>query len=165
MRPQDIVVLLKILCYGTTSWYNKDLANDLYLSTAEISNSLERSAFSGLIDTEKKKVRTQALLDFLKAGIQYVFPQKPGNISRGMLTVHSHLFMQNHIVSEQYYVWPDADSDYKGISVQPLYPGVVKAVKKDEKLYLMLALIDILRIGKTRERKIAITELEKLLVN
>ncbi len=164
MRPQDIVILLKILCYGSKTWDSSDLANDLFLSTDEVSSSLERNAISGLIDYEKKKVRTQGLLEFLLYGIKYVFPERPGGISRGIPTGHSHPFMQNQIVSDQPYVWPDAESDVIGLSVCPLYSGVVNAVKKDEKLYLMLALIDVLRLGKAREKNIAIKELERLLI-
>ena len=162
MRPQDIVLLLKILCYGSQIWYNKDLANDLSLSTAEVSNSLQRCVLSGLIDTDKKKVRAQSLLEFLIYGLQYVFPQRPNNISRGIPTAHSHPFMKGLISSEQTYVWPDAESDDKGLSVQPLYPGVITAVKKDEKLYLMLALADVLRMGKAREKETAIAKLNEL---
>lgn len=162
MRPQDIVILLKILCYGSRNWYNKDLAMDLALSPAEVSNSLKRSAVSGLIDTDKRKVRRQSLLEFLIFGIQYVFPQRPNNISRGIPTAHSHPFMKDVISSEQIYVWPDAAGDDKGMSVQPLYPGVVSAVKSDEKLYLLLALTDVLRMGKAREKEIAITKLKEL---
>jgi len=163
MRPQDIVILLKILCYGAHNWYSKDLANDLSLSTAEVSNSLQRCAESGLIDNDKKKVRTQALLDFLIFGLQYVFPQRPGNISRGIPTAHSHPFMKTFFSGEHTYVWPDANSDERGLSVQPLYPTVVDAIKKDEQLYLMLALVDVLRMGKTREKETAITKLKQLL--
>jgi hypothetical protein len=163
MRPQDIVILLKILCYGQKQWYSKSLASDLSISPAEISNSLGRSSLSGLIDTEKKKVRAQALFEFLAYGLQYVFPQSPGGLSRGVLTAHSHPFMQQQFASDVQYVWPDAEGNEKGLAVQPLYPGVVNASKKDEKLYLMLALIDVLRLGKTRERKVAIEELEKLI--
>ncbi len=163
MRPQDIVILLKILCYGDTNWYSKTLANDLKLSTAEISLSLSRSVNAGLLDTDKKKVRKQALLEFITHGLQYVFPQRPGEIARGLPTALSHPFMKQHFVSEQQYVWPDAESDEKGFSMQPLYAGVPTAAKKDDKLYLILALIDVLRAGRARERKLAITELEKLI--
>ena len=159
MRPQDIVILLKILCYGSRSWYSKDLAMDLYLSSAEVSNSLKRNANSGLLDTEKKQVRKQA---FLINGIQYVFPQRASEMTRGIPTAHSHSLMKKEFETEQQYVWPDAKSEQRGFSVQPLYTGVIKAVKKDEKLYLMLALVDSLRLGKAREKRVAIAELEKL---
>ncbi len=165
MRPQDIVILLKILCYGTTSWFSKDLARELNLSPSEISNALNRNAEAGLIDTEKKLVKKQALLEFLVHGIQYVFPVRPKEMVRGILTAHSHPFFKNKIVSEVQYVWPDAESDERGFSVQPLYLGAVVAAKKDDKLYLLLALVDVIRLGKVRERTIAIKELESIIVN
>ncbi len=162
MRPQDIVVLLKIISYKDKKWLNKELATDLYISTAEVSNSLKRSTVTGLVDNEKKKVRIQALQDFIIYGLPYVFPQLPGGIARGLPTAHSHPFMKHQIISEELYVWPDAESDLRGFSIEPLYPGAVKAAKKDHRLYLMLAMVDVLRLGKAREKKIAITELEKL---
>jgi hypothetical protein len=70
--------------------------------------------------------------------------------------------MRNHIVSEQQYIWPDASGREMGFAVQPLYPGIVNAVKADDKLYLML--IDALRVGRVRERNMAIGELTKMLV-
>ncbi|MFI4962637.1 MAG: hypothetical protein ACHP6H_02125 [Legionellales bacterium] len=163
MRPQDIAVLLKIVSYKGKKWMNKDLAGDLYLSTAEISNSLKRSIFSGLIDEEKKKIRKQAFIEFLIYGVPHVFPPKQGGITRGMLTAYSHPFLKERFVGSQLYVWPDADSEEKGFSVQPLYPGAVKGAKKDNSLYLLLALTDVLRMGKAREKKIAISELKRLI--
>ena len=163
MRPQDLVVLLKILCYCGRSWYHKDLAADLFLSTAEVSNALQRCTFSGLLDEDKKKVRTQALLEFLIHGAPYVFPERPNSISRGIPTAHSHPFMAAQFTSDQMYVWPDAASDSRGLSVAPLYAGAVNAVKKDDQLYLMLALVDVLRMGRVREKEIAIKKLKELL--
>ena len=40
---------------------------------------------------------------------------------------------------------------------------VVEAVQEDKKLYKMLALIDILRVGRVREIKFATAELKKML--
>ena len=162
MRPQEIVTLLKILCNGPREWYHKELASDLFISAAEVSYSLQRTADSGLIDSAKKKVKIQSLLEFLIHGIQYVFSEKPGSITRGLSTAHSHP-MKLQFISDQQYVWADAESEERGLKATPLYLGVVKAAKKDPKLYLMLILIDVLRMGKTREKKVAIAELEKLM--
>ncbi len=65
MRPQDVVVLLRIILFGDQKWLNKDLARLLYLSPAEITGSLERSFAAGLIDASKKNVYKQSLLEFL----------------------------------------------------------------------------------------------------
>ena len=62
------------------------------------------------------------------------------------------------------YVWPDDDGNIRGLSIQPLYKSVVKAVKQDELLYKMLASIDIIRVGRTRELKVAIEELQKTIL-
>jgi hypothetical protein len=161
MRPQDVVVLLKILCINSHNWMNKDLAADLFISPAEVSNSLQRSAVSGLLDMENKQVKVQALIEFLIYGLPFVFPQVPSGITRGKPTAHSHEYLKNKIVSNTIYVWPDAESNIRGMEVQPLYPNAVKAAQKDNKLYLLLAMVDVLRIGKAREKEIAINKLKK----
>ena len=67
MRPQDIVILLKIIAKGDNPWQNKDLAAELYISPSEISESLNRSAMAGLIDADqRKKVYRQSLMEFLE---------------------------------------------------------------------------------------------------
>jgi hypothetical protein len=47
------------------------------------------------------------------------------------------------------------------MAVVPLYKSVPKAVKRDEKLHLLLAAIDIIRVGKTRELSVALEVLKK----
>jgi hypothetical protein len=42
-----------------------------------------------------------------------------------------------------------------------LHPGVTKAIHIDQNLYKLLALTDVIRIGKVRECKVAIDELKK----
>jgi hypothetical protein len=45
---------------------NKVLAESLKISPAEITHSLNRSAFAGLLEPLNKRVNRHALLDFLK---------------------------------------------------------------------------------------------------
>jgi hypothetical protein len=162
MRPQDIVILLKILAKQNTIWQNKDLAAELYISPAEVSESLHRSSIAGLIDHEKKKkVHRQSLMEFLEHGLHYVFPALPGTMNNGLYTAHSHPFMQAQFQSELNYVWPDPRGEFRGLSIEPLYKNQVNAVKQDADLYTMLALIDVIRVGKVRESKVAINELKK----
>jgi predicted transcriptional regulator len=165
MRPHDIVVLLKIISKGNTPWRHQDLSNELFISQSEISESLHRSQLAGLIDVDKKKVYRQSLLDFIEYGLRYVYPVKPGSMVNGIYTAHSHPFMQQQFKSEVNYVWPSERGPVRGLSIEPLYKDVVKAAISDEKLYKMLALIDIMRVGRTRELKIAIGELHKMIIN
>ena len=82
---------------------------------------------------------------------------------RGWPTSHSAPPLSKKIVSEEQYVWPDPDGKVRGQAVEPLYYSVPHAVKNDPALYEMLALIDALRIGKAREKKLAADELNKRL--
>ena len=166
MRPQDIVILLKITTFPEkTEWKVMDLVSSLYLSQSEISESLNRSSVAGLIDVRKKKVIRLSLMEFLEYGIHYVFPQHPGAIVRGTPTAHSHPDMKKKIISSEDYVWADADGKARGQAIEPLSKSVVKAVKQDEKLYKLLALVDVIRVGKTRELKIALAELKKMIMH
>ncbi len=86
-----------------------------------------------------------------------------GGIVRGMLTAHSapafkDSFKQN---SQDAYVWPDSNSEDKGFSIDPLYISAPAASLKDPNLYNLLACVDVLRIGRTRERNIAIELFKK----
>jgi predicted transcriptional regulator len=165
MRPQDVVILLKILSSPPdTLWQYRDLSATLYLSISEISESLARSHMAGLIDESKKKVHRQSLMEFIQYGLHYVFPQLPGSMVTGIATAHSHPLYKKHFKTEMHYVWPGENGNMRGLAIQPLYKNVVKAVKQDAKLYLMLASIDIIRVGRTRELKIAIEELRKAIL-
>jgi hypothetical protein len=165
MRPQDIAILLKIIAIKDNDlWYNKDIAADLYISPAEFSDSLHRSDMAGLIEKEKKKVYRQSLMEFLEHGLHYVFPAAPGTMVNGIFTAHSHPFMQALFSSDLNYVWPDPRGVERGLSILPLYDKQVNAARKDSKLYLMLALLDVIRVGRVREIKVAIEELKKMIL-
>ncbi|MBK6986086.1 MAG: hypothetical protein IPH32_15690 [Bacteroidetes bacterium] len=163
MRPQDVVVLLKIAAKGKNSWMMKDLSNELEISASEISESLNRSMLANLLSHNKKTLMKSALLDFLEHGLKYVYPQKPGALVRGMATSHSAEPLNKIIQSENHYVWPFAKGNMRGEAIEPLHPSVPKACLKDPVLYELLTLTDALRVGKIREQKIAITELKKII--
>ena len=165
MRPQDIVVLLKILTIEKKDWQFKDLAYSLNISPAEISESLHRSVIAGLLDFTKRKVYAQNLLEFLQHGMNYVFPQVPGSMVNGVPTAHSHPYFKGVIKSELKYVWPSPEGRERGLAIEPLYPSVVSAVKQDEELYKLLAILDIIRVGRVRERNIADKELSEIILN
>lgn len=161
MRPQDVAILLKIIAVNTSSWQLVELSRELFISVSEISESLNRSQLAGLIDHTKKKVHRQNLLEFLEHGVKYVFPQQPGALVRGIATAHSHFFMKNHFVSETNYVWPYMKGELIGQQIEPLYPKQVEAVKNDPVFYKLLALVDVIRVGRSREKKVAIDELNR----
>jgi hypothetical protein len=104
MRPQDIVILLKIIVLRGKPWLNKDLAQSLYISASEIGESLSRSEIAGLIDFNKKRVNRPGLFEFLEHGLHYVFPQQPGSMVTGVPTAHGHPFVKRFIEADLLYV-------------------------------------------------------------
>lgn len=163
MRPQDVAILLKIVLLGKKEWQYQDISRSLYISGAEVNASLNRSKIAGLVDFNRKRVNKLALREFLEYGIQYVFPVQPGGMTKGVPTAHSHPSIKNKIVSETIFVWPDINGAEIGQSIESLFSNQVKAIKEDAALYEVLSLIDILRVGKSRERAIALNQIKKIL--
>lgn len=163
LKPQDILLLLKVISIGNLKWNQKPLAEALGLSQSEVSESVARSKYAGLLGPKGKQVMKLALMEFLQYGLRYVFPQKPGPIVRGVPTAHSAVPLNEIIQSSEYYVWAYGKGTVRGQSIIPLYPSVPEAALKDEKLHELLALVDALRVGRAREKEIAVIELKKRL--
>lgn len=162
MRPQDILILLKKIALCKKEIPNKQLAAEIGISASEVSEALERCRIARLIDDSKQFVNTSALKEFLQHGIKYVFPVIPQAKLRGMPTAISAPPLNELIDSSTFYVWPDSKGDLRGEGINPLYRSVPLAARNDEVLYRLLALVDVLRIGRAREIALANEELNKI---
>ena len=165
MRPQDVAILLKIVSRNSGDWQLAEIANSLRISISEISESLNRSRIAALIDHKKKKVNRLNLMEFLEHGVRYVFPQEPGAMVRGIPTAHSHITMKKQFISDIDYVWPDNKGKIVGLKIEPFYARQVEAIDGDETFYRLLCLVDVVRVGKVREIKYAVSELRKIILN
>ena len=161
IKSQDILLLLKIISENNPKWNQEPMAHSLGLSQSEVSESVARSKYAGLLDPKGKAVMKMALMEFLQYGLRYVFPQKPGAVVRGLPTSHSASPLKEQIQSTENYVWPYRKGTVRGHSIMPLYPSVPEAVLKDKKLHELLSLVDALRVGRAREKELAIIELKK----
>lgn len=68
---------LKILTIEKEELQFKDLTNELLVSSAEISESLNRSQLAGLVSEDERKVARLNILEFNQYGLHYVLPQTP----------------------------------------------------------------------------------------
>jgi len=161
LKPQDILILLKISSLKEKDWKMNDLARSLSLSQSEVSKGLDRLVFANLIDESKRIPALNALYDILVSSARYFFPVKPGGIQRGIPTAHSALPLSKKIRSESKYVWPSPEGSERGESIEPIYKTAPLAALEDKGLYEFLALVDSLRVGKAREQKLACEELKK----
>lgn len=164
MRPQDIVVLLKIVALNNNEWRNIDIANAILLSPSEVSEALNRCKIAGLIDSKKRKVNTNSFVEFLIYGLKYVFPAEPGPMVKGIPTAHSAYPVNEHISAGiDIYVWPYAKGMHRGQAIEPLYKTLPQVAQDDKLFYELLTIVDTIRVGRIREVKIAIEELNKRL--
>ncbi len=161
MRPQDVIILLKLALDGEEGSRIKDLSTKLFLSGSEVSESLNRSAIAGLLLPDSRIVNKDPFLKFLEHGLQYVFPAQLGPVMKGMFTAHSESSLYLSFSSEEKLVWADELGKERGSTILPLYPTVVKAVKKDRILYRLLALCDIIRIGDSSDKNKAVWHLRE----
>ncbi|MBP5584273.1 MAG: hypothetical protein J6X43_10060 [Bacteroidales bacterium] len=166
MKPQDIVVLLKKLTTSGQHLSCRRLAESLCMSASNVSESLERCKRSQLIDRNKKHINVMAFHEFLIHGLQYVFPADAGRIVLGVPTYISASPLKEQITStNENFVWHYAKGTTRGQKIEPLYSSVPEAALQDEELYQLLVIVDTLRIGRVREREIAIEELTKRINN
>lgn len=161
MKSQDILILLKIFLWEDDKWSIAEIARSIGMSASETHGAIKRSEKSGLYSAITKKPVIPALEEFIIHGIKYSFPVEPGAPDRGVPTAHSALPLSEIIIdNEDAYVWPYDKGTVRGLSIKPLYSTVPEACLKDKKLHQMLSLIDGIRIGRVREKKIA----EKLII-
>jgi len=145
------------------------LAQSTGISKSQVNISLQRSIESGLARLDRKtqvpRANIKALYEFVVYGLRYVFPVKAGAVTRGISTALSAPVLQTdlHSVGDLPPVWPDANGNTKGQSIEPLFKSVGCAVQLDAELYALLALVDAIRIGQPRERNLAIKELGRRL--
>ena len=162
LKPQDIVVLLKVHGLHSQEWTYSTLADSVGMSASEVHGALKRCSVSRLYDAENRQVFKHALLEFVTHGLKYVFPGQPGPISRGLPTAHSAEPLKSLLVVDpsDIYVWPDPTGEVRGQTIEPVYRSVPTAAKNDPQLYVLLSLIDAIRVGRVREQHLAQQELE-----
>jgi predicted transcriptional regulator len=165
MRPQDVAILLKIALQGKAKWKMVTLAEAMEISVSEVSESLNRSRIAGLIDFKKQAVARQNLWEFMVHGVKYVFPAETGALVRGIPTAHSHPQVRDRFSGNLQYVCRDSEGDTFGLAISPFYARQASAMRKDQVFHKVMAMVDLLRIGKLREQKMAMEELEKLILN
>jgi hypothetical protein len=159
LKPQDLVVLLKLLALGDQRRGFAELGADLSMSASEVHASVGRAEQARLINSDLvgPRVAKVALKDFLIHGARYAFPATFGAATRGLLTAYAAPPLAGLVnqPAELPPVWPDPAGEQRGVTLHPLYPTVPQAARKDRKLYESLALFDALRGGAARERKLA----------
>ena len=167
LKPQDLVVALKLHLLGDDPWSYAALARSLHLSGFEAHAAVQRLVAARLAIEVDGRIRpiVASLRTFMVRGAPYAYPPVRSRVTIGLPTAHAVPPLQGATVvaDDLPPVWPDPDGSVRGQGLLPLYPGVPAAAREDPDLYELLALFDALRSGQARERELAGRLLEERL--
>lgn len=170
LKPQDVVVALKLVARAGAPWTQPELARSLHLSASEVNHGLKRLAACHLYNPRERRVVRASLQEFLVSGLRYVFPAQLGLFGEGMPTSVSGspaLSAKLMLDDDDRVVWPSEDRTrrVRGRVLAPLFRNVPIAAADDPALHEYLALVDALRVGRARERALAKEELIRRLAS
>lgn len=160
LKPQDLLVLLKVAAHPPQRWTYAALGEALAMSTSEAHASVKRAVASGLVVArargEWSPVRPN-LLEFVLHGVRYIWPATPGPVKRGVPTAFGTEPLASQLTASpgEAPVWAHPEGKVKGPTLSPLYRTAPQAALADPALHRLLALLDALRIGRARERSLA----------
>ena len=156
-----MVVLAKLVSSGGTRPAIAPLASDLSLSPSQVHASLKRLGRARLADARSGRPTLRAVEEFLIHAVKYVFPAERGETTRGVPTAWAAPPLNARIAGsgDPPPVWPEPEGAVRGVGFEPLHRAAPKAARKDPVLYELLALVDALRDGRARERRMAEREL------
>lgn len=176
LKPQDIVIVLKMLSmissgHSIEELTQNELARLLCMSASEVNAGIKRLVWSGLLGPAQRSNRLiyipikAAIEECLISGVKYFIPVLPGAYTRGIVTGYAAPIFEKHIVlgDDPVPVWPCGEGNQRGMALEPLYRSVPQSIVKypDQFFYEMLVLVDAIRIGRVRERNIAVKLLKE----
>lgn len=161
LRPGDVAVALELANRPRQPLV--PLARGLGISLGEAHNAVRRLRTARLVRPDERTVVVHALLDFLVSGVPYAFPGILGPEARGIPTAWSAPPLAEAFSGADPIVWPSAAGKLRGQSLTPLYPGAPGLSRSRPDVHEMLALVDAVRIGRARERTLAVAHLRKRL--
>jgi hypothetical protein len=144
----------------------RDIAESIGISASEASKGTKRLAAARLAIERGGQVyaEKEALLEWLKYGVRYAYPQEAAGYGRGMATSWNCPILKSEMVPPiPALVWSIPRGDIEGVLIKPFYKFVPLAASHDDRIYLALALVEAIRGGKPRELAIARTNLDKLI--
>lgn len=165
LRPADLAIVLTLAVRkGAPKTSYGKLGQLLGLSSSTVFEGVQRLEAAGLLHPGTREPNRHVLRNFIEHGAKHAFPPTLGREKRGVPTAHSGPLLRELFDEGQAVVWPDAEGPVRGTALEPLYPNAITLPERAPEVYSALTLVDALRVGQARERKAALAELERLIV-
>ncbi len=158
LRPVDVVVALHLVLRPEDGY--ETVADLLGIGLGSGHRSVKRLVAGGLVLPHRRAVNHTKLLNFVVYGVPHAFYAILGAEAQGVPTAHAGPLLSKHIESAGPIVWPGVEGQVRGQSLIPLYEGAAGLTSRAPELYDLLTLVDALRVGRARERRLATELLE-----
>lgn len=157
ISPTDIYVLAGVISNDEESWTLRDLAATLCVDHTLVHRALKRAENAALYRESSRQVNLASFEELVIHAARFIAPARLGALTRGVPAAWaaepiSGLIHQAQ--SEPPPVWPSALGAARGQALEPLHRAAVQA-SQDAPLAALLAIIDSLRAGDVRVRKVA----------
>lgn len=170
LRPQDVLLACKLFSLGEFEWIFSRLAGSLAISISEAHAATKRCQAAGVLGTPRGKltIARRKLFELCTMAVPQVYYAVRGPVELGVPTSIYAEPLKGMFPPDSRRVvpliWPYESGTTKGESLLPLYPTVPRAIQHDEVLYKLLALIDVVRAGEAKERRMAVDMLAKMIL-
>lgn len=155
IKGQDIVLLLHLVGEPEIP-STQALADRLGLSAATTHRAIHSLQQAGLFDRARGRVPVASAEEFLVHGVKFVFPAARGGEARGVLAAWAAPPLDAEVSDGGLPpVWPHAEGRSRGITLEPLHPTVPVLALESPPMWRRLALVDAIRAGDARIRRLA----------
>jgi len=157
VRQSDIYVLSSLLAQDG-DWSYRSLADRLHVPHPVVQRALARARDADLYSPERREVHVPHFEEFALHALRFVGPARLGALVPGVPAAWAAGPMVGAIHSsgeEPPPVWPYAGGRVRGQAIEPLHPAAPEAVDGWPELGEILALLDSLRAGDSRVRRVA----------
>ncbi len=160
LKSVDLYVLVALLALRRTDdWTQAAFAAQIGLPQPALTRSLQRLARAELWSRTDRRVDVPGAEGLLVHAARFLVPPRLGPPTRGLPTAHSAPPLASMILTNSAIVWPDEEGGHVGTSLEPLHPSAPTAARAHPRLHELLALVDALRVGRARERTLAVQAL------
>lgn len=159
LKPIDLTVLAYVRSEcRESSWTQVQVASGLGIAQSSVHRALQQLDASALMTNDVRPFR-----DLVVHAVRHVYPPVLGAPVRGIPTAWAHPSIAQDIHAAQALVWPSDQGRSYGPSLEPLHRCVPVAALGRPAFHELMALIDVFRVGRVRERALATRRLDELL--
>jgi hypothetical protein len=157
IKAPDVYVLSGLLV-NEKDWSYRSLADRLCVPHPVVQRALSRARAADLYSVERREVHLPHLEEFAVHALRFLIPARLGPVGPGILAAWAAEPVASAIVSsgeDPPPVWPYARGQVRGQAIEPLHAAAPEAIEDWPQLGEILAILDSLRAGDLRVRKVA----------